>query len=323
MDANEKKPTGFSRCCESCGTKYDSDSVFCENCGAKLPSVSKRFWELCKSVFGFCKRHKWIVLIAGGLLSFLSVIAIIAVIILNIPHNIDFTDYVITTVSGYNGYGKITAVLDYEALSEKVLGEMPDPNKKKEYEDYLKYMSDVSLLENSVYVRIEYDDSVKNGDFCLVTIYVTDATLFEEYGFDIDDKNQTVTLEIGEDTPAFKEPITIDLFEKIQVTFEGENGIGEANIDNKEFEFVVTDSEGKNITITARYASSLWGYDSFEIRSSESDGYISLQVELSDARALNNGDVVTLTLSKNALLLELLGVELSSYEKEYTVSGLE
>lgn len=186
MDNNcEKKNAVFTRHCENCGAKYEQGSVFCEKCGAKLPSGAKRTQNFCKAAINFCKRNKVLVLIAGGLLSVLALIALIFIVVLCIPNRIDFTDYIITAVNGYSGYGELSATLDYDALTEKILGDAPDPDKKESYDDYLEYIQDVSTLKSSLYVHVEQTNALENGDFVLITVHVSNVEYFEEQGYDI------------------------------------------------------------------------------------------------------------------------------------------
>lgn len=323
MDNSEKKTAGFTRHCENCGAKFEQGSVFCEQCGAKLPTGVKRTQNFCKAAIDFCKRNKVLVLIAGGLLSVFVFIALIFIVVLCIPNRIDFTDYIITSVDGYSGYGEFSATLDYDALAEKVLGDMPDPDKKESYDDYLEYIQDVNTLKNSLYIRVEKSDTLKNGDFVIVTVHISNAEYFEDQGYDISEDKQSVTLEIGEDTDALEEPIIIDIFEKVQILFTGTNGSGRASVGTDEITFTATNSEGEEIVITAQFTSPLWGYDCFEFRKSGSDNYVSANVDISSDSGLSNGDVITITIVDNPTLAQMFGIRLSSYEKEYTVSGLE
>lgn len=309
--------------CEHCGKSINPVSKFCEHCGEPTDPiytrVAKETRKWVEKGVGLCKKHKWLLPAVLGVV----VLIIVASVVSNHKTSIDFSDYIITEVSGYDGGGSISVSMDYDKLAEAVLGKAPDQNSKKDYEKYLQYEEDKKQLQGLFSIQLDRSTNLSNGDFFLVSVSVKDNDIFKDNKVELRDGAYTKTLEVGVDTKKLPELVAIDPFDYIKLQFTGSNGKGRAEMPFDEFQIPITNSNGDKYTLTFSYHTS-WGESYFEVRSSNGgEKYARVSVYIDYVSGLSNGDKVRVTLStNNDQIKALFGVTISTSEKTYTVTGL-
>lgn len=197
---------------------------------------------------------------------------------------LDCEQLIEVTFDGFEGYATPVFAFNSDVASDRdAMDKMFPDNTRKEAEEIL-----AELFEELV-ITADKQGDLKNGDTVIITVDYEEAEdILEDYELEL--SNTSFEVEVED----LEEGTVLDPFEKLQVTFGGYEGNGDATINVNEVE---------NIDILHRYGRYEVVYDS-----------------------LSNGDVVTVTYviteTSEANLLEA-GYAVSAKEKEYTVSGLE
>ncbi len=165
------------------------------------------------------KKKKGLWILIPVILLALAGIAVAVVLFLGSlkREEVDLSDAVTFTVTGYSGYGVAEVVLNEEALEEKYDDLISEHTKIR----WSKFMEEVDLLEYEVTELT----GLSNGDKIILTWEYDKEQAAEEYKVDIlcESIEYTVT--------GLTEVKKVDPFEDFTVTFDGVSGDGYANID--------------------------------------------------------------------------------------------
>lgn len=304
--------------CKRCGEKLSVFSHYCENCGEKGPST-KAWWGIFWKSFGaLLKKRLWLTITVAMLM-----VAIITLSIWwSVANHFDVTDYIVTEISGFNEDGSIRVSIDYEALCERVIGPIPDTNTAKGYEKHAEYMEQMETLLPTLSVSADRTSNLKNGDFYIVTVTILDEKPFKEFGIRFKEESYNRTLQIGTDSPSFDTPVDLNLFDYVSPVFEGENGNGSINFPSEKKSCTLTFGSGETLELMIGCEKS-WSSFAIVINIPGKNDSIYAYFDVSSSYNLNNGDTILFTLDESNLAsLKNYGVNITSFEKTYTVSGL-
>lgn len=200
--------------CRNCGKDNDDNAKFCTECGAPLAGMSgERMESGCTETqvqsgpaAGEKKkkgRKKFIVI--GAIAAFFLICCAAG----NSKTKICVTDTLTVTVSGPNGYG--TATLEneddwmYEALAVF----------KQKAGDYLEELEWIASVQaDTVTFELSQTEGLSNGDVITVTATINEDDL---EGLPIKLTSKKVKVEVS----GLEDVQTADLFESIEVTYEG------------------------------------------------------------------------------------------------------
>ncbi len=305
--------------CKRCNEKLALFSSYCENCSEKGPSFGEWWQFIGASALTFLKKRIWLVVVVIGVL----VLSIGGGILWSALSQIDPTDYVVTYASGFDNNGYIQVEVDYDALCEKILGPKPDKSSKKSYEKYSDYIEKAAMLQSTLRVTADRTTGLKNGDYYIVTVQVLDPTPYEDLGARLKKEVYQKTFQVGEDSIAFDTPVEVDLFDYIEVSFNGDNGNGYFVLSDEPKKTTLRYDSGNTITLHMNCYETWSGYRlCVEIRETYDSIYI--DIESNKQSGLNNGDTVMLTLDETDLAVLLsVGVRASTSAKTYQVTGLK
>ena len=192
--------------CEKCGAQMENDSKFCLNCGAPAtPQAAPVAAPAAPAGPSFFSNKKNVLILAIAAAAIIIGI-IVAVVIGNLPATI-YMDYFITIeYEGLSTRGYARMDFNYEAFLSKLKEEMT------EQEAYTM----MARLSNSdaFLIDMEAPENLSNGDTILI-LFNTNDDLTKEYGVVFKLKNETITVS------ALKEPVFLDLFADIELTFTG------------------------------------------------------------------------------------------------------
>lgn len=177
----------MSKVCKSCGWTTEKKANFCENCGGVMEET------LDKNPKGI--RNKLIVGVA-----ILFVIALIGYLLMQ-PKKIDFEDYLIGKVQGYNGSGSYQYEFDDERFETDIKNIL---EKKLETEEQIEEA--IFEIYDAFSVQIDPLESVlSNGDKVTIRIKVNNESI-KKYGIRFVEKDITVNVE------GLKEKTELDVF---------------------------------------------------------------------------------------------------------------
>lgn len=304
--------------CKNCHSKLPSFSAYCENCGVKGPSFDIRIRFYWKSLVALLKKHIWLTVMVACML----VVTVGLSIFLNVSNKIDLTDYIVTEVNGYNENGSIKVSINYDALGEKLFGKKPTPDTAKGYEEYAEYIAKLEKFNSILFVSSDKSTGLKNGDFYLATVTVSDSSLFKEYGFKIKEDSCRKVFQIGKNTAFLDAPVEINIFDYLDVSFSGTNGYGSLNISNEVKTETISFASGKQTEITIQYEE-YWYNSALIIRFKDTNAMVSLALNGINSSYLSNGDSVELSLDEDQLKeLGEYGLSAKTKSHIYQVSGL-
>lgn len=305
--------------CTQCNEKLSLFSSYCENCGEKGPSF-KEWWQFIRTTcLALLKKRIWLTATVIGIL----VLSIGGGILWSTLSQIDPTDYVVTRASGFDNNGRIQVGIDYDALCEKIIGPKPDQTSKKGYEKYSSYVEKVETLQSTLRVTADRTTGLKNGDYYIVTVQVLDPTPYENLGVKLKKEVYQKTLQIGEDSITFDLPVEIDLFDYIDISFNGTNGSGYFVLSDESKETTLRYPSGYTTTLRTRCYETWSGYR-LQLENKETYETFFVDITSNKNSGLNNGD--TLTLMFDEANLETLlgaGVKVTTLSKTYQVTGLQ
>lgn len=195
--------------CEKCGAQMDNDSKFCLNCGAQAtPQAAPAAPVAAPSApagpsFFSNKKN---VLILAIVAAVLVVGVIVGIVIANLPATIYMDDFITIEYEGLSTKGYARMDFNYEAFLSKLKEEMTE---QEAYTMMARMQS-----SNSFLIDMEAPENLANGDTIHI-LFSTNDDLTKEYGVVFKLKNETVTVS------ALREPIFLDLFADIELTFSG------------------------------------------------------------------------------------------------------
>ena len=241
--------------CPKCGAENAKGSVYCMKCRTKLSEEESINLDGVKNVIENVKAKvlslpKHILACWGAALIILLIIIIVGV---NNANTINLNEYVTFKSSGYDGYGKGTAVIDWDKIEDKYKSKVKfTQSAQRELGSMAKSVSPFSYLEDSVAVDVKNNKNLKNGDTVNYTWKVSDDL----------DKYVKVKLKYKDGTfnvKDLKKLDAVDVFENLKVGFSGIAPKGKISIeytgnDLSENDFIVEsgDSVSNGDTIVVK-----------------------------------------------------------------------
>ena len=241
--------------CPKCGAENAKGSVYCMKCRTKLSEEESINLDGVKNVIENVKAKvlslpKHILACWGAALIILLIIIIVGV---NNANTINLNEYVTFKSSGYDGYGKGTAVIDWDKIEDKYKSKVKfTQSAQRELGSMAKSASPFSYLEDSVAVDVKNNKNLKNGDTVNYTWKVSDDL----------DKYVKVKLKYKDGTfnvKDLKKLDAVDVFENLKVGFSGIAPKGKISIeytgnDLSENDFIVEsgDSVSNGDTIVVK-----------------------------------------------------------------------
>ena len=241
--------------CPKCGAENAKGSVYCMKCRTKLSEEENVNLDGAKNAIENVKAKvlslpKHILACWGAALIILLIIIIVGV---NNANTINLNEYVTFKSSGYDGYGKGTAVIDWNKIEDKYKSKVKfTQSAQRELGPMAKSISPFSYLEDSVAVDVKNNKNLKNGDTVNYTWKVSDDL----------DKYVKVKLKYKDGTfnvKDLKKLDATDVFENLKVSFSGVAPKGKISIeytgnDLSENDFIVEsgDSVSNGDTIVVK-----------------------------------------------------------------------
>lgn len=278
--------------CKKCGNQLPDGAMFCSKCGTKqdvsevIESVTPVNADSEASVAKLpqVKIKPQVLLIGVAAL----VVLILAIIIGNtLGNTINLDKYVLIESEGYDGYGRVEADVDWEAINEKYgdkLSKGMTPAALEEYGGFAFLLNSTDILQDAIHIEIEPNDNLSNGDELEYT-WDVDEDLLKAINGNIKFKYKGGSYKVEN----LEKIETFDAFKDIALNFNGIAPNGSVNVE---------------------YTGEELSYYDFEIDKTGD---------------LSNGDKVTVTISDDAAqrCAENYGRIPAELVKEYTVEGLE
>ncbi len=218
--------------CTKCGAENVDGAKFCKSCGAPLqttgnaaagasqPQMNGNVYATTgsqqKATGNFLeslKKISWKVW--AGIAAAVVAIIVIAVVATNIGSTVNLNKFLTIETSGYDGYGRVKASIDWDAVAQQYNSKMSYTSQaRKEYGGLLKLTTPTEVLRDYVNVNIDATDHLTNGDEISYTIEIDDE-LYEYLKCKVKAKDGSYTIE--DLTPVEK----FDAFGDLSVTFEG------------------------------------------------------------------------------------------------------
>ena len=195
--------------------------MFCKNCGAENKDGAK-FCRSCGQVMGEARENTLrkqslnlkglLPIIIGGCAAVVALIVIILVVV-NAKPTIKLDDYLTIEISGYDGYGAATVIIDWDGIEEKY-GEKLKLTSQAEQKFGWLDLDPIGILRLCIGVSLEDTDGLSNGDIIAYTWNV-DEELYTYVKCNTKYKDDSYTVEGLEETETF------DAFADLEVTFSG------------------------------------------------------------------------------------------------------
>jgi len=251
--------------CEKCGAQMDNDSKFCLSCGAQVtpaaePVAAPVAAPAAPAGPSFFSNKKNVLILAIAAVVIIVGI-IVAVVIGNLPATIYMDDYITIRYEGLSTRGEAYMEFNSEAFKAALMEEMSE----YEFNTMMARMTDTVL-------ELEVPENLTNGNEIHIVFYINNE-IAKDYGVQFKLKNETVTVD------SLQEPVFLDLFADIELTFTGCSPYSDVTFVNnstnefiKEYVYYYIDNqyeleEGEKFTIRANFSS----YDA------EQKGYIILE----------------------------------------------
>lgn len=234
--------------CENCGTENDNSAAFCKNCGKPLasgeantqaasqPTPAPTPVQQAQSVNAQPAEkkpipYKLIAIAAGAVVALIVILALV----FNARRTINLNKYMTVEATGYDGFGHVTATIDWDAIEDKYGDRMEFTKKaKREYGGWVNLVTPVEALEESVDVEIDKKDKLSNGDEIKYTIELDEDV--EEY-FNCKIKYKEGTFKVKD----LEKVDTFDAFANLEVSFDGVGPNGTVNLNYKGSELSISD----------------------------------------------------------------------------------
>lgn len=218
--------------CKSCGAENDNGAKFCKQCGSPL---GDRMEEKAvptnpvntdvKNAKGFIEKIKEIpkkVFLGAGA----AIVVLIAVIIIasNSGKTIDLNKYLTVEAAGYNGYGKASTKIDWNAIEDKYGSKLSFTDQaKEEFGEFLTYIAPIDFMQEYVNISLDKSSNLSNGSTITYTWEVQDELmdyLTCKVKYENDSYNVSGLTDVG----------TFDAFADLNIEFSGISSNGNASI---------------------------------------------------------------------------------------------
>lgn len=275
--------------CKHCGSENDDNTKFCRECGQPLEDRAnqeekeadhapseKKGSSLTDKIKALPKK----VLMSVG--AGAAIIMLLLFVVLGMEDSIDMNQYLTIETEGYDGYGKLHAEINWDAVEEKYGKKLSFTEEAgKTFGGLINLMSPMDALQDCVRVELETYSGLSNGDTVAYT-WKVDEDLANMLKCKIKCKDGSFSVS------DLQQAETFDLFSQLEVEFTG------------------TAPEGRaSLTYTGTELRS----DAFRCDKSR---------DLSNGDTIT----VSISDSNVELLAEQLGKVPESLEKQYTVQGL-
>ncbi len=224
--------------CRNCGAQNADDAMFCKECGSKLivepgevpadtpvynpvspefgnnnlnniSGSNRSFVEILKGI------PKKVYAIVGGVIAALIVIL---VVYMNVSSTINLDKYVTVSYSGYDGYGKATVSIDWDAIEKKYGSKVKltkaASNEMGEYQEL--FNKPVEILRYAIdNPELSKSDNLSNGDK-ITYKWDIDEDMIKE-GLKCKLKYSDTTVKVS----GLEKVDTFDAFDDLSVEFTG------------------------------------------------------------------------------------------------------
>ena len=161
------------------------------------------------------KSHKKLIIILAAILAVLVTAGLIVFFVVTAKPTVDLNKYLKIEFSGYDGYGKANASIDWEAIEAKYGKKIKFTSEaKKELGVLIKLTSPLDALSKAVSVDIDSGSKLKNGDEIAYT-WNLESDISKYIKVKLKSKNGTYTVN------GLTEISTFDAFEDLEITFFG------------------------------------------------------------------------------------------------------
>ena len=225
--------------CPHCGTRMPAEENVCPQCLTYVKeyvvngeeTVTLGPWTVTKRKYQeIQKRDRAIMWFAHGAIILCLIIAIWPLIF---KHTINLNKYVSFESQGYDGYGEVITVFDYERFNNDYEARFKADSKNKislfgiggSYE-HERHPSD--LLGRCARGTIDKGENISNGDEVVFNWEFDAESVMRDYGYRLSYSPVTYKVE-GLQTPQEYDP-----FEGLTIMVDGENGWGEAWIESSD-----------------------------------------------------------------------------------------
>ena len=305
--------------CIKCGTENKEDAKYCVNCGEELNKENKTLTNN--------KPNKKTIYLATV---FVALIAIVAgtLFFLNQKPTINFNDYLVVETSGYDGYGTISASIDWEKIAQDYNGKIEyDENEIDELtSNYgyiglysasaLKSIDPSEAIQGIVTLSTDKNSNLSNNDVVTISFNESNIELAKKIvkcNFKYSDTTYTVT--------NLEDVQQLDIFANFKdefINYEGPTSLTSASIDQKETDgYVLVNENGLTVTAKGYY----YNTNKLYIQAYK-DGIniANTSLSLDKTSDLSNGDVLTLGIEDPEFLLNY-GYAPKDVSKEIIVSN--
>lgn len=183
--------------CKKCGTENENGAKLCKKCGTPLGESCnghpKSTNEMSTNASGTDKSasskninsvnalqitEKLKIMpkkiLFGVCAAIVAVIVVIAVA-LNAGKTINLNKYLTIEASGYNGYGSVSATIDWTAIEKKYGSKLSfTKTAKNEYGGLLSFMTPMDALQEGIMVELDKSSNLSNGDTVTYTWDIND-----------------------------------------------------------------------------------------------------------------------------------------------------
>lgn len=216
--------------CNKCGTKNADEARFCISCGNNLgekveseKSLSLESNQKQKGEFALqtsldkltnvLKTFPKKILIGIGV--FLATLIALVLLLVNQGRTIDLNDYLVIEETGYNGYGSLSARIDWSAIEEKYGNKVSFKKEvKNEYGEFFDLITPMGVVQDFVDVKFDKKEKLTNGDEIQYTFDI-DEELYSYVRCKLKYKDKSYTVS---NLTALE---TFDAFADLEVVFSG------------------------------------------------------------------------------------------------------
>lgn len=219
--------------CSKCGTENKQEALFCKKCGAPIkkaapanapatttvtaPPITEKIKQLPK---------KMLLAIAAAVVLFIVVIVAVS----KASHTIDLNKYTTVETEGYDGYGRASISIDWDAIEAKYGKKLSYTNEARKAYDYISIYRPIDALEDFVSLTADKRTGLVNGDEIVLTFEVSE-TLNKYLNCKLKYKDFSYSVDGLTKVDSF------DPFENMKVSFAGTapNGYMEYEYNGSEF----------------------------------------------------------------------------------------
>lgn len=202
--------------CKGCGAENSDEARFCKECGMPMGMDKSSASEKPKAT-----SPKFLLGACGVAIVFLLIVVLVAI---NSRATIDLNDYLEIETDGYDGYGTLTAQIDWETIREKYGDKVKFTNlARNQFGGFLGIMTPLDALHDSISLDIEKSNGLSNGDTITYSWNVAeDLSDYVKCKIKCEDGTYKVS--------GLEKIETFDAFADLEVAFEGIEPKGKANI---------------------------------------------------------------------------------------------